>query len=93
MVHTGSVFVMCTHALSKSLTKGIGRATAKALVRCGAEVIAFSRTQSDLDSLQQEVKPAHFAVSALVAKHRYDDRESAWQSSCMRDNCQSFMQC
>ncbi|XP_069786303.1 L-xylulose reductase [Narcine bancroftii] len=34
--------------------KGIGRATAKALLACGAEVIAVTRTQSDLDSLVQE---------------------------------------
>ena len=34
---------------------GIGRETAKTLVKCGAEVIALSRTQSDLDSLKQEV--------------------------------------
>ena len=34
--------------------KGIGRNTAKALFQCGAEVIALSRTQSDLDSLKQE---------------------------------------
>ena len=27
----------------------------KALAQCGAEVIAFSRTQADLDSLKQEV--------------------------------------
>ncbi|XP_078427115.1 L-xylulose reductase-like isoform X2 [Cetorhinus maximus] len=33
---------------------GIGRATAKALLACGAEVIALTRTQSDLDSLVQE---------------------------------------
>lgn len=35
--------------------QGIGRATCVALAKCGAEVIAFSRTQSDLDSLKNEV--------------------------------------
>ena len=34
---------------------GIGRDTAKALAECGAEVIALSRTQADLDSLKEEV--------------------------------------
>ena len=34
---------------------GIGRAVVKALAQCGAEVIAFSRTQADLDSLREEV--------------------------------------
>lgn len=35
--------------------KGIGHATVKALVKCGAKVIALSRTQSDLESLKKEV--------------------------------------
>ena len=35
---------------------GIGRAVVKALAQCGAEVIAFSRTQADLDSLKNEVR-------------------------------------
>ncbi|XP_046888810.1 L-xylulose reductase isoform X2 [Hypomesus transpacificus] len=34
--------------------KGIGRATALALVRCGAEVTAVTRTRADLDSLLLE---------------------------------------
>ena len=34
---------------------GIGRATVKTLVQCGAEVIALSRTEADLLSLKQEV--------------------------------------
>ena len=29
--------------------------TAKMLAQCGAEVIALSRTQADLDSLKEEV--------------------------------------
>lgn len=35
---------------------GIGRATVKALAQYGAEVIALSRTQADLDSLKQEAR-------------------------------------
>ena len=41
---------------------GIGRATAKFLTNCGADVIALSRTQADLDSLKEEVQ--RFAVLA-----------------------------
>ncbi|XP_059804559.1 L-xylulose reductase-like [Hypanus sabinus] len=41
-------------ALVTGAGKGIGRAIAKALLACGAEVIAVTRTQSDLDSLVQE---------------------------------------
>lgn len=35
--------------------QGIGRDTAKMLANLGAQVIAVSRTQADLDSLQAEV--------------------------------------
>ena len=35
---------------------GIGRTTAKMLVKCGAEVIALSRTQADLDTLKTEAR-------------------------------------
>ena len=34
---------------------GIGRGIAIRLAQCGAQVIALSRTQEDLDSLKQEV--------------------------------------
>ncbi|KAL9956631.1 hypothetical protein ACROYT_G038137 [Oculina patagonica] len=42
-------------ALVTGAGKGIGRSTAKMLAECGAEVIALSRTQADLDSLKEEV--------------------------------------
>lgn len=38
---------------------GIGRATALALARCGAKVVAVTRTQADLNSLVQEVQQTH----------------------------------
>lgn len=41
-------------ALVTGATKGIGREIAKQLVKCGADVIATGRTQSDLDSLKEE---------------------------------------
>jgi len=41
-------------ALVTGAGKGIGRDTAKLLAKCGAEVFALSRTQSDLDSLKEE---------------------------------------
>ena len=50
--------------------KGIGRATAIALRRCGAEVIALSRTLSDLESLAKEqpaIKTVHLDLSDIAA--------------------------
>ncbi|KAI4878477.1 hypothetical protein NFI96_018336 [Prochilodus magdalenae] len=47
-------------ALVTGAGKGIGRATALALVRGGAEVVAVTRTKTDLDTLVQEcpsIKP------------------------------------
>ncbi|XP_033102594.1 L-xylulose reductase-like isoform X1 [Anneissia japonica] len=42
-------------ALVTGAGKGIGRDTVKLLAKCGADVYALSRTQSDLDSLKAEV--------------------------------------
>lgn len=42
-------------ALVTGAGKGIGRVIAKALVEAGAEVVALSRTQADLDSLKEEI--------------------------------------
>lgn len=42
-------------ALVTGAGKGIGRVTAVLLAQCGAEVVAVSRTQADLDSLKREV--------------------------------------
>ncbi|EDO42863.1 predicted protein, partial [Nematostella vectensis] len=53
-------------ALVTGAGKGIGRGVAKALVRCGAEVVAISRTKADLDSLRDEV-PSIQAVCDDVA--------------------------
>jgi L-xylulose reductase len=42
-------------ALVTGAGKGIGREIVKVLAECGAQVVAISRTQSDLDSLKAEV--------------------------------------
>ena len=42
-------------ALVTGAGKGIGRATVKGLVECGAEVVALSRTEADLESLKEEL--------------------------------------
>ena len=36
--------------------KGLGRACSIALAEAGATIIALSRTQSDLDKLEKEIK-------------------------------------
>ena len=41
-------------ALVTGAGKGIGRAIAVQLLKCGADVVALSRTQADLDSLKEE---------------------------------------
>ena len=43
------IFFVC------SCFEGIGRATVKLLAKCGANIVALSRTKSDLDSLKTEV--------------------------------------
>ena len=57
-------------ALVTGAGKGIGRATAIALKKCGAEVIALSRTLSDLESLSKEfpgIEVAHLDLSDIAA--------------------------
>lgn len=44
---------------------GIGRATAKALVECGAIVVALSRTESDLTTLKTEVCPPLLSYTCI----------------------------
>ncbi len=47
---------VCKFLLHKfEFSVGIGRATVKALASYGAEVLAFSRTAADLESLNEEV--------------------------------------
>ena len=44
------------YALVTGAGKGLGRACSIALAEAGATVIALSRTQSDLDKLEKEIK-------------------------------------
>ncbi|KAK3581450.1 hypothetical protein CHS0354_031774 [Potamilus streckersoni] len=52
-------------ALVTGSGKGIGREIIKKLAKCGAECIALSRTQEDLDSLKTEVCESVFMTLAL----------------------------
>jgi NADP-dependent 3-hydroxy acid dehydrogenase YdfG len=44
------------YALVTGAGKGLGRACSIALAEAGATIIALSRTQSDLDKLEKEIK-------------------------------------
>lgn len=51
---------------------GIGRATSLALARCGAKVVAVTRTQADLNSLMQEVySPPHIHTHTHSQKNHH----------------------
>ncbi|XP_003384523.1 PREDICTED: L-xylulose reductase-like [Amphimedon queenslandica] len=63
-------------ALVTGAGKGIGRATAKALVECGADVVALSRTESDLKTLKTEC-PGITTVCVDVADLQAT-REKLW---------------
>ena len=54
--------------------KGIGRAIAMCLAQAGAKVAVASRTQSDLDSLAQEIKAT--GGEALAVQTDVTQRES-----------------
>ncbi|XP_046849020.1 L-xylulose reductase-like [Xenia sp. Carnegie-2017] len=55
-------------ALVTGAGKGIGRATVKLLSKCGANIVALSRTKSDLDSLKDEVSTKFVPVVADLMK-------------------------
>ncbi|XP_028403757.1 L-xylulose reductase-like [Dendronephthya gigantea] len=55
-------------ALVTGAGKGIGKATVKLLAKCGANIIALSRTKADLDSLKLEVPTKFTPVVADLMK-------------------------
>ncbi|MEP6988004.1 MAG: SDR family NAD(P)-dependent oxidoreductase, partial [Chloroflexota bacterium] len=58
-------------ALVTGAGKGIGREIVKVLTECGAEVVAISRTQSDLDSLKAET-----GCSIILVVNKWDTVEN-----------------
>ena len=59
----------------------------KALVQCGAEVVALSRTEADLLSLKQEVHVHRLTCSMLLNVFFHCASPPAYPSgSCMADN-------
>ena len=54
------------YALVTGAGKGLGRACSIALAEAGATIIALSRTQSDLDKLEKEIKKSKVKLSKLI---------------------------
>ncbi|XP_067128102.1 L-xylulose reductase-like [Centruroides vittatus] len=63
-------------ALVTGAGRGIGRALAKKLVECGAQVVALSKTQANLDSLKAEVPSIHTVCVDLA---NWDETKKAVQ--------------
>ncbi|GAA4229704.1 NAD(P)-dependent dehydrogenase (short-subunit alcohol dehydrogenase family) [Sagittula marina] len=66
--------------------KGIGRATAELLAARGAEIIAISRTQSDLDSLRADIGGRSIAADLASA-------EGARQAMAEAGTCDMLINC
>ena len=54
------------YALVTGAGKGLGRACAIALAEAGATVVALSRTSSDLDKLEKEIKKIKGKILSLI---------------------------
>jgi len=54
------------YALVTGAGKGLGRACSLALIEAGAHVIAMSRTQSDLDKLEKDIKKIKGKITKIV---------------------------
>ena len=54
------------YALVTGAGKGLGRACSIALAEAGATVIALSRTQSDIDKLEKDVKKIKGKILSLI---------------------------
>src|SRR5688500_18848293 len=63
--------------------KGLGREIAAVLARCGAEVVAVSRTQADLDSLAREIGCQTIAADLADAAQAVRAAEQALQGGAV----------
>ena len=63
-------------ALVTGAGRGIGRGTALALAEAGAEVVAWSRTATEIESLAAEIEAAGGKARAQVV----DDHAAAWEA-------------
>ena len=76
-------------ALVTGAGKGIGREIAALLARCGADVIAVSRTKQDLDSLEKEIGCQAIVADLADARQAVGSAEQALQGGpvhCLVNN-------
>jgi NAD(P)-dependent dehydrogenase (short-subunit alcohol dehydrogenase family) len=76
-------------ALVTGAGKGIGREIAAVLTRCGAEVVAVSRTKEDLDSLAREIACRTITADLADARQAVRAAEQALQGGpihCLVNN-------
>src|SRR5215210_8945439 len=76
-------------ALVTGAGKGIGREIAALLTRCGADVIAVSRTKQDLDSLEKEIGCRTIVADLADARQAVRAAEQAVQGGpvhCLVNN-------
>ena len=69
-------------ALVTGASRGIGYATARALAKAGAHIVAVARTQGGLEELDDEIREGRRQRHAGAAQpHRFRRHRAAWRGA------------